>query len=86
MHHIMKDGKIIRYIDMSDSNLLNTIALCQRRATDGITIREGSSGFCPDDFCYDEYMLYGTDALKKMNYNAYVEEANRRGLNLRRGL
>lgn len=74
--HATKDGKEILISDIDDQHLLNTIALIQRKAEEGIVVRRGSDTF------YDEDHLYGRDARDELNYQAYVNEAIKRGHNV----
>ncbi len=75
--HVTKDGVTIRIQDMGDTHLQNTIRLIERRAKEGLVVRSGG-GYGPDDFWYEEEILFGTDVLIHLNYSAYVKESLRR--------
>ena len=76
--HITKDGKKIKLCDMTDSHLAATISLFERLAKEGVTVRIGGGGSCAEDMWYDEYTLYGEEALERLGYANYVKERDRR--------
>lgn len=80
--HTTRDGREMLIKDMDDGHLLATIRLHRKLAKRGITVRYGGGGVCAEGMWYDEDHLYGAEALSKMNHHWYVEEAERRGLNL----
>lgn len=77
--HTTRMGTNIRIDAMEDSHLINTMAFFKRRAKEGVHVREGG-GSSPDDFWYDEHVVYGEEALEHLNFRAFEEEAIRRGL------
>ena len=79
MMHTTKDGVKIRIEDMSDTHLLNTIRLIERRSTEGVTVMTGG-GIDADDIWFDTYTAIGECALEKLNYAAYKKEAAKRKL------
>ena len=81
--HTTRDGTKIKLCDMADSHLAATIALMERRATEGIVVRFGG-GSCAEDMWYDEDHFEGEEALKFMGYYDYVAEQEKRG-NRKRG-
>ena len=66
---------------MTTPHLLNTCRWLQRLATDGVVVR-GCLGINAtfDDYGYDEDCVYGTAALKLLNYAPYKAELEKRGL------
>jgi hypothetical protein len=86
--HKCKDGKIVDirgvskdYPKMDDNHLINTIKYIQKRAKEGIRIRE-DGGSDADSFWYEEDFLIGKKALKHLHYKKYVKEAIRRNLRI----
>lgn len=77
MKHVTKDGKQIDLKDLETDHLKNIIAMIERQAKQGITVRHGGGGN-GDDFWYDEDELFGEESLNHMNYYEYVAELNRR--------
>ena len=73
--HITRDGTEMDISEMSDSHLLNTINLIERKANGGVTIEYGSGG---DDPYYDRDLLFGHEALMALHYCSYVSELVRR--------
>lgn len=79
MKHRTADGTVMDIADMSNSHLLNTIKMLERRAKEGHVVRYGG-GTTAEDIWYDEDHLYGREALKALNYDHYIQEAKKRGL------
>lgn len=77
MYHITKDGKKIRIEELDTAHLNSIINWIKRKAQEGLTVRYGG-GSCAEDIWYDEETLFGDDALKALNYNAYKNELNKR--------
>lgn len=76
--HITKDGKIIPLKDITDSHLVNIIHFIERRAKEGVCVISSCYGVDMMDMDFNEEVIYGQNALKIMNYNAYVNELKRR--------
>lgn len=77
--HTTRQGIKIPLDKMSNSHLLNTVALIQRRAKEGLTLREGG-GTGPEDFWCAETNISGDDVLEHLHYDKYVAEARCRGI------
>ena len=75
--HITKTGKRIKLRDMTDSHLAATIKMLERRAKEGVIISVGGGGD-GDDMFYDEYTIYGIEALDQLGYDDYTNELKRR--------
>ena len=76
--HVTRDGEIIPLRDITDSHLLNIINYVERRAKEGIHVVSGYYGVDMMDMDFNEEILYGQNALKAMDYDAYVNELKRR--------
>ena len=78
--HVTRDGEIIPLRDITDSHLVNIINYIEKRSRDGFYV----SLICcwnpadPDSMCYEEDYVKGDEALSVLNYDAYVNELNRR--------
>lgn len=79
LKHRTKDGRIMLISEMSDSHLLATIRLIERKANTGVVVRNGG-GSCPDDFWYEKETVYGKCAKDVLNYSQYTKEASKRRL------
>lgn len=79
MRHTTKDGRVMKISEMSDNHLRNTIRFLRRRADAGIEVESG--GADGGEVWYDTYELHGSSALTYLDYEHYVAEANKRGLN-----
>ena len=75
--HRTKDGSQIPLDQLTDSHLANIISFLERRATEGVKIYQGG-GICAEDIWYDEYILYGQEALDHLNYYLYTAGARQR--------
>jgi len=75
--HVTKNGDAIALSKLEDSHLQNIINLLQRKSKEGVKVRYGG-GTTADDIWYDEDMLYGEEALKRLHYGEYVAEQERR--------
>lgn len=75
--HVTKDGQRIQLSKLDDGHLQNILNLLRRKAKEGIKVRYGG-GTTPDDMWYDEDILTGEQALKKLNYYEYLAEQERR--------
>lgn len=73
-----KDGKIIPLKNITNSHLVNIIKHIERKAEEGVCVVSGYYGVDMMDMDFNEEVLYGQDALKRMNYDAYVNELKRR--------
>ena len=83
MKHKTRLGTVIEISKMSDTHLINTIKMIQRKANDGILIRHGSGdAMTGHDMYYDEDRIFGEAALKAMNYQYYFDELANRGLTI----
>lgn len=80
LKHTTKDGREMHISDMDDGHLLNTIKWMERRAKEGVVFRTGDCRVGYEDCYYDEDLYYGKEALYRLNYSSYVEEANKRGI------
>lgn len=78
--HKTKTGEKILLKDLTDKHLLSIIALLERRAKKGITIRYGGSGSSAEDMWYDEEIVKGPRALFIMHYHHYYTEKQKRNL------
>lgn len=79
--HTTATGEKIPLTSMSDQHLINTIRYLKRCAHEGIIIQSGG-GDCPEDFWYDEDIIYGDEALKHVHYDVYVKELSRRKISI----
>lgn len=77
--HTTRDGTRMRIADMDDRHLLNTTRMLERVAEQGVLKMMGG-GDSPENFWYDEEVVYGSEALEALGYDAYVTEARRRKL------
>lgn len=77
--HKTKDGKKIPLNKMDNNHLRSTIRLHIKLSKKGITVRYGG-GHNSDTYWYDEEFIKGSEVLEYFNHNAYLDEANRRGL------
>ena len=77
MNHTTKDGQSMSLSEMSDSHLMNTLALLRRKAASGVMVEYGAVGES-DYTSYDRTTVTGDEALAVLKYDAYVAEARRR--------
>lgn len=75
--HTTRDGTVMKLTEMSNQHLDACIRMFERRAKEGLTLRYGG-GFDAADIWYDEYTIYGKEALEYLNYDDYVHERERR--------
>lgn len=75
--HVTKNGDQIALSKLGDSHLQNIINLLQRKAKEGITVRSGG-GFDATEIWYEEDILHGEEALRRLNYYEYLAEQKRR--------
>ena len=80
--HTTKTGEEMPISSMTDSHLLNTMAMLMRKSKTGVIIRFGGMGMGMDEPWYDEDHLFGDDALNALNFDAYKNEAAARGLSI----
>lgn len=81
--HVTQSGKQIPLDQIGDRHLLNIIKYLERKAKEGIVIKEGGGHPCePGTFYYEEHTIYDAKALEKLSYCEYVGEAIKRGLDL----
>jgi len=78
-YHTCKDGKKIKISELETDHLVNIIKMIIQKSKDGLKVRWGCGGSLASDFDYDENILYGEAALKRMNYDAYVTELANKG-------
>lgn len=76
--HVTRDGEIIPLRDITDSHLVNIIKYIERKAEEGICVVSRCYGVDMMDMDFYDEVLYGQDALKRMNYDAYINELKRR--------
>lgn len=76
--HITRDGKIIPLKDITDSHLINIIRHIERKAKEGLCVVSACYGVDMMDMDFNEEVVYGENALKRMNYEVYVNELKRR--------
>lgn len=81
--HVTRDGKIIPLKDITNSHLINIIKYIEKRSRDGFYV---ALTCCwnpadPDSMFYEEDYVNGDEALSILNYDAYVNELNRRKAN-----
>ena len=75
--HVTKNGDKISLNKLEDSHLQNIINLMLRKSKEGVKVMFGG-GSTADDIWYDEDMLYGEEALKRLHYYEYLAEQRRR--------
>nr|OQX98987.1 MAG: hypothetical protein B6I27_01600 [Erwiniaceae bacterium 4572_131] len=75
--HVTKDGREIPLNKLDLSHLKNIIRWIERKAKEGVKISYGG-GVDAEDIWYDEYILYGNDALNELDYKKYIKELKRR--------
>ena len=77
--HVTRDGKIIPLKDITNSYLINIIKYTERRAKEGVCVVSKCYSVDMMDMDFNEEVFYEQNALDiMMNYNAYVNELNRR--------
>ena len=76
--HKMKDGTIIAIADMSDAHLSSTIKMLERRSMEGIRGHILVNSELANGNEYQECIITGEEALKRMGYEHYVNEQSRR--------
>jgi hypothetical protein len=76
--HVTKDGETIPLRNLTDSHLVNIIKYIEKRSKEGICVVPAYYGVDMMDMDFNEEVLYGQKALDIMNYDAYVNELNRR--------
>lgn len=76
--HVTRDGKIIPLKDITNSHLINIIKYIERRAKEGVCVVSECYGVDMMDMDFNEEVFCGQNALKRMDYDAYVNELKRR--------
>lgn len=76
--HVTKDGETIPLRNLTDSHLVNIIKHIERKAKEGLCVVFQYHGVDMMDMDFNEEVLYGQKALDIMNYDAYINELNRR--------
>jgi hypothetical protein len=76
--HVTRDGEIIPLRNLTDSHLVNIIKYIKRRAKEGICVVSACYGVDMMDMDFIEEVFHGQNALDIMNYDAYINELNRR--------
>jgi hypothetical protein len=74
-----QNGDEIAYKELEDKHLFNIIKWIEKRANNGITIRNGG-GWDIDDMWYEEYEIDGEEVLEMYDYKGLLKEAKKRGL------
>lgn len=75
--HITRSGERMALSEMTDQHLANTIAMHERLAKKGITIRAGGGGDA-DEMWYDEWTVKGKEAHHYLGTKHYRKELARR--------
>jgi len=79
--HTTKDGRQIPLRELDDKHLLNIIRRNEQLAREGLLVCWGTmTGPLAEDIDADMDWLYGDSALQALNHEAYIREAQRRGL------
>ena len=76
--HVTKDGKTVPLKDIGLNHLINIIEYIERRAEEGVCVVSECYGVDMMDMDFNEEVFCGQNALKRMDYDAYVNELNRR--------
>ena len=72
--HRTKDGKNIKLADLEFSHLENILKLIERKAKEGVTVKNGGGGPTAEDMWYDEETYYGKKAKRLLNFYDYKTE------------
>ena len=75
-YHITREGKKILLQDLDDDHLNNIINWIERMSKEGLQVIYGGPMMDPEDFCMD--YLYGDIVKRRMKYDYYVKEKERR--------
>jgi len=79
-------GKRIPISELKDSHLINIINMIDKYKEEGLII-SSSGGFDPDEFWYDEEVLYGQDVIdffdRYGSYKALIKEKKKRKILLK---
>ena len=77
----MRNGKKVKLSDMATSHLVHTIKMIERKAREGVLVRKilPASALDNTDMDYEEYTIYGQEALQCLKYNEYKKELQKRG-------
>jgi hypothetical protein len=81
-YHICKDGTIMRISEMSDEHLTNTIRMIECKAKEGARIAFAIFDPFGSDHYYEEFVVFGAEALQALHYWDYIEELRGRGLKI----
>ena len=74
-------GEEIEYKKLEDSHLLNILKWIEKRAENGMTVRQGGGDtWDTDSFWYDEWEIEGDEVFERYDYKGLVKEAKKRKL------
>lgn len=75
---ITQKGEKIPFDKLTDSHLLNILKHIKKMSKEGVCVQSG--GVCDGEPWYEEDVLYGKDALWRLDYYELKKIAKQRGL------